>query len=575
MSVLASSGSWALLVVLVVFTLGYFPARVRRATPLFQEQSWGCRSVALELAVVFGVSLWQIQGVQFWTRWLPEAGVSFLALLMLLELGPIGYIVGVREGRSLQSLGFRRERALFLSATAGAGYFLFRFLCVLITYHTGGIGGAASPGPGDQPASLGASLLEGVALSPFTCMEEVVFRGFALLPVARVAGARIAIATTALAWSLSHFHYSTPERGAIFVLGLVLGWVFYRTESLYPVITLHVLINLTAAIQKWLPTASPWTPQRYLWDIGGGTLALALASAGIALATRGRPPAKPEPVLPADRRPWRAALLSLCCPGLGHVYLGQSARGVLWHAGLFGTGLLLLLVTLWAPFFRFNVLVPVLGYLGVYAAIAGEAGRRARRMRGSPVPLKPHPTWPVYGLLLLLGLLIGDLTERSTVHAIVEHAGLSTDGMRPTLLKGDQFLIDKLWYFRHPLHRGDVILYRHQSDDSRTFVHRIIGLPGEQVEIWGHEVRINGTPLPEPYARSSTGAGSGGAAFTGPITLPPDKLFVLGDDRETASDSRKWGLVDRAKIVGKVVQVYFSWDPAGPIRWPRIGTEVR
>ena len=105
----------------------------------------------------------------------------------------------------------------------------------------------------------------------------------------------------------------------------------------------------------------------------------------------------------------------------------------------------------------------------------------------------------------------------------------------------------------HKPRRGDVIVFKYPLDPGRDFVKRVIGLPGETVEIRRGVVTIDGLPLDEPYLTERD------LGTMGPSLVPPESYFVIGDNRNGSSDSRHWGPVPLENIVGKVLVRY--WPP--------------
>jgi signal peptidase I len=171
---------------------------------------------------------------------------------------------------------------------------------------------------------------------------------------------------------------------------------------------------------------------------------------------------------------------------------------------------------------------------------------------------------------------------------VVQAFKIPSGSMMPSLLVGDHILVNKFIYgVRIPVldawilgpwapQRGDVIVFKFPQDESRDFIKRVIGLPGEVVEVRGNQVFINGKPLGESYAVYDRSAPSGNpyavGEFSGPVTVPKDKLFVLGDNRDHSQDSRFWGFVDIHKVEGEAFIMYWSWDSKmGRPRWNRIG----
>jgi len=122
---------------------------------------------------------------------------------------------------------------------------------------------------------------------------------------------------------------------------------------------------------------------------------------------------------------------------------------------------------------------------------------------------------------------------------------------------------DVLYLFGAP-HRGDVIVFRSPTPPYRYFIKRIIGLPGDTVQIdpTTGRVYVNGRPLEEPYVRGKTRCGPGPRGC-GPWTVPPGHYFVLGDNRENSTDSRFFGFVPEGNIVGKAFITYWPLSDFG------------
>jgi signal peptidase I len=125
--------------------------------------------------------------------------------------------------------------------------------------------------------------------------------------------------------------------------------------------------------------------------------------------------------------------------------------------------------------------------------------------------------------------------------------------MEPNFQDGQFIFVNKIEYMLHPPERGDPVVLVPPSSANRDFIKRIIGLPGERIEVVRGKVVINGKPLQEPYPL-------GVATYSMPEkTVSPDEYFVLGDNRDNSSDSHIWGTVARKEIVGKVWVTY--WPP--------------
>ena len=147
-------------------------------------------------------------------------------------------------------------------------------------------------------------------------------------------------------------------------------------------------------------------------------------------------------------------------------------------------------------------------------------------------------------LSLVLFGVINTLSARIRVESV---------SMQPTLYAGDFVIVNKLAYRLGEPSRGDVIVFRYPpAPEQEPYIKRIIGLPGDLVQITGRKVYINGGPLAEPYLGVATNQG-------GEWVVPAGSLFVMGDNRNSSSDSRAWGMVPFENVIGKALVVY--WPP--------------
>jgi signal peptidase I len=145
-------------------------------------------------------------------------------------------------------------------------------------------------------------------------------------------------------------------------------------------------------------------------------------------------------------------------------------------------------------------------------------------------------------LAVILFLGINVVSERIRVESV---------SMQPTLYAGDFVIVNKLAYQFSPVpRRGDVIVFKYPPDPETTpYIKRVIGLPGDQIHIADGKVYINGQLMFEPYLKVVTKLG-------GDWTVPEGQLFVMGDNRNNSSDSRKWGFVPLENIIGRAELIY-------------------
>jgi len=136
--------------------------------------------------------------------------------------------------------------------------------------------------------------------------------------------------------------------------------------------------------------------------------------------------------------------------------------------------------------------------------------------------------------------------------------------MMPGLINLERIFINKYEYrlSADAIRRGDLVVFHFPLDPSQSYIKRVVGLPGDTVEIRGGTVLVNGRKLDEPYVPDEY---RDGISFP-KEPVPSGHYFVLGDHRNSSSDSRMWGFVDRAEIYGKAVFVYWPLDRIGRVR---------
>jgi signal peptidase I len=174
--------------------------------------------------------------------------------------------------------------------------------------------------------------------------------------------------------------------------------------------------------------------------------------------------------------------------------------------------------------------------------------------------------------------------------------------MLPTLLPGDDLYVNERAYTDHAPQHGDLVYFRFPPNPSVTYLKRVIAVGGDVVKIEHKKVYLNGQPVPESYVQfqyannlplrddfppspgllehlpSTWGLDPAwrrdlpGFTRTDGLHVPPDRVFVLGDNRDNSLDSRFWGFVPRLNILGRAEVIYFSWNAdARRVRWDRLG----
>jgi len=171
---------------------------------------------------------------------------------------------------------------------------------------------------------------------------------------------------------------------------------------------------------------------------------------------------------------------------------------------------------------------------------------------------------------------------------VVQAFKIPSGSMIPTLLIGDHILVNKFSYgIKNPFtgeawvpfntpERLDVVVFKYPENPAQDFIKRVIGVSGDRVEIKNKKVFVNGSEIqvknavnldPNIYSGSIPPRDN-----YGPVTVPPNSLFVMGDNRDNSHDSRFWGFVDLKAVKGKAFMLYWSWNKENfSVRWRRIG----
>ena len=159
--------------------------------------------------------------------------------------------------------------------------------------------------------------------------------------------------------------------------------------------------------------------------------------------------------------------------------------------------------------------------------------------------------------------------------------------MLQTLLVGDHLLASKFSYgVKVPFtnyyvykgsdpQRGEIIIFEYPNDPSVDYIKRIVGVPGDIIEVRNKQLFRNGEAVKESYIRFTQPDRIEPVRDNfGPVTVPEGKYFVMGDNRDNSLDSRFWGFVGRSAIRAKAWRIYWSWGGLGDMRWDRMGKKV-
>ncbi len=217
----------------------------------------------------------------------------------------------------------------------------------------------------------------------------------------------------------------------------------------------------------------------------------------------------------------------------------------------------------------------------------GGAASTAKQSGGTPAKaraktVKRKSTAREYGEAIVIAVLLTLVIRTFVLQAF----RIPTGSMEDTLLVGDFLFVNKFIYgarvpftdirlpaLRDP-QRGDIMVFKYPKDTDRDFIKRLVGVPGDTVEIRDKVVYINGEPLPDEHVKHTNPRirpatyrnpniyppGAGNRDNYGPVVVPPGHYFMMGDNRDNSDDSRFWGFLDRDLIKGKAVFIYWSWN---------------
>lgn len=302
----------------------------------------------------------------------------------------------------------------------------------------------------------------------------------------------------------------------------------------------------------------------------------------------------------AIRKPRSALLAALLMPGLGQLYLGDLPRAlcVLLGVALAVPAAAHLALGGPAQLLCFSVFAGVLTALALYAWSVWDAVRLARRASSKALHSWQRPS--VYALYIVASYVFVLAPATAGVRRdLLEAFVVPSASMSPGILPGDRIFADKtvgqpggskLW-------RGALVVFIYPNERTTIYIKRVVGLPGDRVEIDGPNLRVNGQRVSEgPSNEPIPGGLAGVRAFRergdrgeytvlwpergGPASadqapesfvVPDGQVFVLGDNRSASVDSRRFGTVPVADVKGVARQIWFSVSARDGVRWGRLG----
>jgi signal peptidase I len=293
-------------------------------------------------------------------------------------------------------------------------------------------------------------------------------------------------------------------------------------------------------------------------------------------------------IITKHRRWWLAGLLSFLVPGLGQVYNGQATKGLFFYFVLSTWGGLLFSLVYYIM--KYPMSGVALGFLSLlfvtslsaYLLVIFESIRTAW-IAGDAHALQPYNKWYVYLIVIIVVSAVSQSATLAFRDNVLKAYTIPSRSMQPTLEPGDYVISNQVFYRYNNPKRGDLIIFKYPRNEKIEFIKRLVGCPGDTIDVIDNAVYINGKKSEEPYAINEppTLKKNEPLKTFGPFIVPENEYFVLGDNRNNSEDSRVWGTVKRDNIEGKVIFIYFSWDRDVPlwnvpgrlfsIRFSRIG----
>ncbi|HEY9782673.1 MAG TPA: signal peptidase I [Leptolyngbyaceae cyanobacterium] len=252
-----------------------------------------------------------------------------------------------------------------------------------------------------------------------------------------------------------------------------------------------------------------------------------------------------------SKDPWLAVFLTRIFLGLGHLYINKYLLGIL----LIVIGLLSYFLPLG---FLLSIILLIASPFFIYHVYASSPVRRAVSKR----------TVLLISILSVVVPLILPISLALLIRTFVAEARwIPSEAMQPSLKKNDRLIIDKLSYrFQNP-QGGDIVVFlptekikQENPNLKDAFIKRIIGLPGDKVEVKAGKVYINDRLLQEKYIAEAP------QYQYKSVTVPPNSYFVLGDNRNNSYDSHFWGFVPRENIIGKATKIFWPSQRMGSLK---------
>ena len=274
------------------------------------------------------------------------------------------------------------------------------------------------------------------------------------------------------------------------------------------------------------------------------------------------------------KEPWVTLFLNAIFPGLGQIYAKRTIRGIV----IIGVAFLLLCIAFIGALFLVNpdvVLTKTFVISGIVVIILVitftiftliDGWICVRKYNISNNVKQANMTFRIVAIVACLILFFTPATHTPIAayirNSVIQAFKIPSHGMAPTLQIGDRIFVNKRAYLTVMPQRGDIIVFKNPQDMKKSFLKRVVGLPGETLEIKDGKVIINGNAVESKFHYYN--AGDYGKESE-KIEIPLNNYYVLGDDSESSRDSRHFGFIPSKYIIGKATKIYWPLERSGKI----------
>jgi signal peptidase I len=286
-------------------------------------------------------------------------------------------------------------------------------------------------------------------------------------------------------------------------------------------------------------------------------------------------------VVVKPRKPWIAGILNFLSIGLGHVYVGKIKKALFLYFIAQGIliGIVLTLIVLYPrPVILGGAIVAGLLFF-IYCIMDSIALAK----KSGEYQLRPYNRWYFYLLFwIFASFLIQPITTMAIETHIIQAFKIPSGAMNPTIYIGDYILAKTKLLINDDVKHGDILIFKWPKEPTKNFIMRAVAIGGDEIKIIDKKLYLNSKYIEEPYVinqdpnimNETYGTYAKRDNF-GPVKVPDDCIFVLGDNRDWSNDSRFWGFVKKANIIGRANSIYWSWDKFKMrVRWERLGKKI-